>query len=130
MMKWLYRIVWIPVFLGAVVFLAANRTPVSISLDPFNTEDPVLATPEIFLWFWLILMLFIGVALGSIGTWLSGRETRVQARDNRREVKALKKELAVMTARAQALEPDPVPQAATEDEAGEPLKLSSTTLPS
>ena len=105
--KWLFRLIWIPILLFAVAFLVANRAPVAISLDPFNAENPALATPKVFLWFWLVLMLFIGVALGSLGTWLSGRETRIQARANRREVKALKKELAAMTARADAAEPKP-----------------------
>jgi hypothetical protein len=120
MKKWLFRLFWIPVLAAAVLFLVANRTLVPISLDPFRPENPALATPALPLWFWLMTMLFIGVALGSAGLWLSGREARAQARDNRREIKALKKELAALAARHPAGEP--------QSGADEPLKLESTSL--
>lgn len=120
MKKWLYRIVWIPVLAAAVLFLVANRGPVAISLDPFNAESPALATPALPLWFWLMAMLFAGVGLGALGMWLSGAERRAQARDNRRELKAVKKELAAMTARADA--------APKEEDSAEPPKLEATSL--
>jgi len=121
MKKWLYRIVWIPVLVAAVLFLVANRAPVAISLDPFNAETPALATPALPLWFWLMTMLFAGVGLGSLGMWLSGAERRAQARDNRRELKAVKKELAAMTARAEA---------APNEDSEEPPKLKATSIKS
>lgn len=99
MKKWLFRIVWIPILAGAVLFLVANRTLVPISLDPFRPENPALSTPALPLWFWLMGMLFLGLALGVAGSWLSGREARAQARDNRRELRAAKKELAALSAR-------------------------------
>ncbi|PQA88076.1 LapA family protein [Hyphococcus luteus] len=99
MKKWLFRIIWIPVLIVAVLFLVANRTLVPISLDPIRPENPALSTPALPLWFWLMGMLFIGVALGAAGQWLSTREARAQARDNRRELKALRKELAALTAK-------------------------------
>ena len=67
MKKWLFRIVWIPVLLLAVLFLVANRTLVPISLDPFRPDNPAMSTPALPLWFWLMGMLFIGVALGAAG---------------------------------------------------------------
>lgn len=99
MKKWLFRIIWIPVLIVAVLFLVANRTLVPISLDPIRPENPALSTPALPLWFWLMGMLFMGVALGAAGQWLSSREARAQARDNRRELKALRKELAALTAK-------------------------------
>jgi hypothetical protein len=118
MSKWLFRIVWIPILIGAVLFLVANRTPVAISLDPFRPENPALSTPSLPLWFWLMVMLFVGLGLGVAGSWLSGRDARVQARDNRRTVKALHKEVAALTARL------PAEPAANEDLP----KLESTDL--
>ena len=118
--KWLFRILWIPALLGAVLFLWANRSPVAISLDPFSVDNPSIATYEMPLWFWLMAVLFIGVGLGSLGMWLSGAPRRAQARDQRREIKALKKELAVMSARA-AKEPD-------NEAVPEPPKLEATTI--
>ncbi|WP_395075647.1 LapA family protein [Hyphococcus sp.] len=99
MSKWLFRIIWIPILAGAVLFLVANRTPVAISLDPFRPENPAMSTPSLPLWFWLMAMLFIGLGLGVAGSWLSGREARGQARDNRRMVKALQKEVTALSAR-------------------------------
>ena len=119
MKKWLFRLVWIPVLAGAVLFLVANRTPVAISLDPFRPENPAMSTPSLPLWFWLMVMLFIGLSLGVAGSWLSGRDARIQARDNRRTVKALQKEVAALTARLPA-------EQATESE--DLPKLESTNL--
>ncbi|MEO1135083.1 MAG: LapA family protein [Pseudomonadota bacterium] len=119
MKKWLFRIIWIPVLIGAVLFLVANRTMVPISLDPFRPDNPALSTPPLPLWFWLMAMLFIGVGLGAIGSWFSGRDARFQARENRREVKALKKEVAALSARAQSRAPN---------EPHEPPRLEATDL--
>lgn len=107
MTKWLFRFVWIPVLAAAVWFLVANRTPVAISLDPFRPDNPALSSPALPLWFWLMAMLFLGVAIGALGGWLSGSESRAQARDNRKAVKALQKEVAVLTARSGAASNDP-----------------------
>lgn len=120
MKKWLFRIIWIPVLIGAVLFLVANRTMVPISLDPFRPDNPALSTPALPLWFWLMIMLFIGVGLGAIGSWFSGRDARFQARENRREVKALKKEVAALSARAKTKEQNGDPQ--------EPPRLEAADL--
>lgn len=121
MKKWLLRIVWIPVLAGAVLFLVANRTLVPISLDPFRPENPALSTPALPLWFWLMGMLFLGVALGAFGAWLSGREARAQARDNRRELKAVKKELAALSAKANVA---PAPEETSGEEPAQLQALS------
>ncbi len=120
MKKWLFRIIWVPVLAGAVLFLVANRTLVPISLDPFRPENPALSTPALPLWFWLMGMLFVGVALGALGAWLSGREARAQARDNRRELKAVKKELAALSAKSGVTPETP---------AEEPAKLEALDHP-
>lgn len=123
MSKWLFRIIWIPILIVAVLFLVANRTLVPISLDPFRPDNPALSTPALPLWFWLMGMLFLGVALGAAGQWLSGRETRAQARDNRRELRAAKKELAAYAARQQTNRSD----SAASDPA-DPPKLEATSI--
>lgn len=101
MKKWLYRIIWIPVFVLAVLFLVANRELVAISLDPISVDNPALTTPALPLWFWLLTMLFIGVALGSFGMWLSGAGRRKKVRMERRELKTLRKEAALAEKQAQ-----------------------------
>ncbi len=122
MKKWLFRIFWIPVLIVAVLFLVANRTLVPISLDPFRPDNPAMSTPALPLWFWLMGMLFIGVALGAAGGWFSGRETRAQARDNRRELKAAKRELAALHAKLETEERRDNPAS------HEPPKLEATDV--
>ncbi len=94
MRKWLGRILWIPVFVVAVLFLVANRHPVAVSLDPFSATAPAVTTPALPLWLWLMLMLFVGFGAGAAGMWISGRTGRQKARAEHRELKALRKELA------------------------------------
>ena len=111
MTKLLSRIIWILAFIPAVLFLVANRQPVSISLDPFSASAPAVTTWEFPLWFWLMLMLFIGFAAGAAGMWVSGRPKRQKARLEHRELKALRKELAAV-----AMESDQSKKAQTRDE--------------
>lgn len=94
MKKLVSRLIWIPAGAVLVVFLVANRRMTPLSLDPFNAESPALATPALPLWVWLALALLLGVAAGAAGMWMSGSEMRKRARDDRRELKALKHELA------------------------------------
>lgn len=104
MKKWIFRLIWIPVLLFVVLFMVANRQPVAISLDPFNADAPALTTPGIFLWVWLMLMLFTGLALGAIGMWVSARPTRVQARADKRTVKELRKDITRLETRLKEAE--------------------------
>ncbi|OFW98520.1 MAG: hypothetical protein A3E78_10270 [Alphaproteobacteria bacterium RIFCSPHIGHO2_12_FULL_63_12] len=110
MKKVLRWMVFIPVGALLVLFLIANRQPVALSLDPFSTESPALATPPVFLWVWLILAVLIGFFIGAFGMWMSERELRVRAKADRLELKALKKAAAAATARAESPPVDPVEQ--------------------
>lgn len=102
MKKWLYRIVWIPVLVIAVLFLVANRQPVAVSLDPFSASNPSLTTAALPLWLWLIFMLFLGLGLGAAGMWFSGGDKRAKARAEHRELKVLRREMAAMEAEERA----------------------------
>ena len=107
-MKFVLRwFLWIPVFLVAALFLIANRQLVAISLDPFNASNPAVTTPELWLWVWLMLTLVIGFVFGVAGMWLSARPGRQKAKIERRELKALKTEMAAMEKKLKELEPAP-----------------------
>ncbi len=93
MKKWLYRIVWVPVLVLAVLFLVANRQLVTISLDPFNADNPLITSFPLPLWLWLIFTLFVGVGLGAAGMWVSGGARREKARVEHRELKTLRREV-------------------------------------
>ncbi len=94
MKKILRWLVVIPFGALIVLFLIANRTLVALSLDPFSTEAPAIATPALPLWIWLILALFVGFIAGAAGMWMSDRELRIRAKADRLELKSLKKAMA------------------------------------
>lgn len=121
MKKLLGRFVWVCLGVALVVFLVANRQLVPVSLDPFSTENPVIATPPLPLWFWLIAALLTGFFAGAAGMWVSGRESRRAARAARRELEAVKRELA--QARSAASGPPPAL------EASDPPAQSSPSQP-
>ncbi|MBI1391567.1 MAG: DUF1049 domain-containing protein [Alphaproteobacteria bacterium] len=100
MKKLLGRLIWVPLGFAFVVFLAANRQPVSISLDPVSTDNPVIQTPAIWLWFWLTLFLLIGFFLGVFAMWVSGRDRRLKAQEDRRALKELERENQILAARS------------------------------
>jgi len=105
MKKLLRWFVFVPVGALIVLFLIANRQPVALSLDPFSTESPAVATAPVFLWVWLVLALLIGFFIGAAGMWMSGRELRIRARADRLELKALKKAAAAEQESKAAAEP-------------------------
>ena len=122
MKKLLSRLLWIPLFAIIVLFLVANRQLVAVSLDPFNAANPAVTTPAMFLWVWLILLFFIGFSVGAFGMWVSGRPRRHQARIERRELKAMRKDMKVLERKVAEFEPAaPAPA----DEALPLLKSSS-----
>jgi uncharacterized integral membrane protein len=86
LLRWL---VFAPLALLLVLFLFANRNPVSISFDPFSTVAPVLATPPAPLFLWLGLALLVGVALGAAAVWPGAMRAKRQARRARKEIAAL-----------------------------------------
>lgn len=94
MRKVLRWVVIIPVGALLVLFLIANRRLVALSLDPFSTETPAIATPALPLWIWLVLALLAGFFIGAAGMWMSERELRIRAKADRLELKALKKAAA------------------------------------
>lgn len=101
--KWLFRLIWIPFLIVIVVFLVANREPVSLSLDPISPDNPGLSTPALWLWAWLFIMMAFGFAFGAAGMWVSGRAKRLALKDARAELKAVKAEKAALDARLAAL---------------------------
>ena len=105
MKKWLFRIIWVPVLILAVLFLVANRQMVTISLDPINASEPAITSFPLPLWMWLVTTLFLGVGLGAVGMWSSGSERRHKARAEHKELKALKREHAALQQRFEETRP-------------------------
>ncbi len=105
MKKIVSRLIWFPVGALLVLFLVANRQPVAVSLDPLSTDHPVLASPPLPLWVWLLLALLIGIFTGAAGLWASTRPARARARAEHKELKALKRQ-APAPAAPPVLEPE------------------------
>lgn len=93
MKKLVERLLWIPLFLVAVVFMVANRQEVAVSLNPFADGSGVLTSVALPLWAWFMMMIGLGVALGSLGMWISAASGRRKARDLRQQVKGLEKQV-------------------------------------
>jgi hypothetical protein len=73
----LKTIVIIPVAAVLVALAIANRQPVTVSFDPFDSSDPALAVTVPF---YLVgfTVLIAGVVLGGIAAWLKrGKQRRI-----------------------------------------------------
>jgi uncharacterized integral membrane protein len=81
-----------PIALALLVFAFANRQIVTVSLDPFASDDnPALALAAP-LFLVVLLTLMAGVVLGGAATWLSQRRFRRAARQSRAEADRLRSE--------------------------------------
>ncbi|UQD72981.1 DUF1049 domain-containing protein [Bradyrhizobium japonicum] len=106
MRKFLTALIVIPVGLILVTFAVANRHFVTVSFDPFITNDPSLSvTLPLFLL--LILVAALGVLAGGCAVWLGQRHWRRAARRNDADARAARTELADLRAQAAAAKPQP-----------------------
>jgi uncharacterized integral membrane protein len=77
-------VVFVPLGIVLIVLAVANRQIVTLALNPFRPEDSVLSLSAPFFLF-LILAVFLGMAIGAIVTWLNQGRYRRQARVEARE---------------------------------------------
>lgn len=83
----------VPATLIAAALAVANRTPVSLSLDPFSQESPAVAL-TLPLYGIIMGSLLIGLVLGALVMWVSqGRH-----RNATRELRAMSREIAAARA--------------------------------
>jgi uncharacterized integral membrane protein len=80
-------IILIPLGLVIVAFLVANRADVTVSFDPFGVTDPALSLTRP-LYLFMLAVLFVGVIVGGVVTWLGQRKWRSRARRAERELAA------------------------------------------
>ena len=98
MLKLLRYLVLVLVALALVTFALANRAPVPLHLLPpdlaaFLGVDWTLTLP---VWMVALLGIVAGLILGFVIEWLREHRHRAAASSNRRAVKRLERELAVM----------------------------------
>lgn len=86
---WIFFV--IPIGALFVVLAVANRHEVSLILDPFRPQDPVLALPAPMFVF-LFGALFLGLILGGTASWISQGRWRSLARERTRDAYRWKSE--------------------------------------
>nr|WP_244318557.1 LapA family protein [Roseibium hamelinense] len=83
----------------------ANRHTVSLSLNPFDPQDPRLTVTDVPL-FWIMFgCVLVGIVFGGIGAWAKQGRWRKEARVKRREADQWHKEADQLREQAQALSP-------------------------
>ena len=68
MRKFVTAVVLIPLGVIFLVFAVANRRPVTVSFDPFNSADPSIAV-TLPLFVVIIAVAIAGVVTGGTATW-------------------------------------------------------------
>jgi uncharacterized integral membrane protein len=107
MRKFFTALVLIPLGLIFVVFAVANRHPVTVSFDPFNSTDPSVGfTLPLFIV--IITVAIAGVLAGGSATWFRQRRWRRAARQHEADARQARAQLADLRAGATVtLRPDP-----------------------
>ena len=106
MRKFLSALVVIPLGLVLMVFAVANRHFVTVSFDPFVSNDPSFSvTLPLFLL--LIVVAALGVLAGGCAVWFGQRHWRRAARRHDADARAARGELADLRAQAAAARPEP-----------------------
>lgn len=84
-------IILIPVAIIAVLFMVANRTMVTLTLNPFRSGDAALSFTAPF-FIWLFVFLIIGVIIGGVATWATQYKYRKALRMREDEVAKLRRD--------------------------------------
>lgn len=99
MRKLVNILVVVPLAAIFVVFAVANRRLVTVSFDPFNSNDPSIGV-TLPLFVVLIVVAILGVVAGSVASWLRHRRWRSEARRFEAEMRETRAELALLRERA------------------------------
>ena len=101
-------LVLLPVALLIVMFAVANRSAVTVALDPFGSEPPMFTTAAP-LFLVLLAALIVGVVVGGVAAWSRQRKWRRRARRLSADLKAAHAETAALRRRLET-QPPPHPQ--------------------
>lgn len=77
-------LILVPAAIVLIVLSVANRQPVTMAFNPFDTSDQMLSLTAPFFVF-LFLALILGMVIGSVATWLKQGKYRTRARVQERE---------------------------------------------
>ena len=98
MRKFFTGLILIPLGVIFIVFAVANRHLVTVSFDPFNSNDPsVGVTMPLFVV--IIAVAILGVVAGGVATWFRQRHWRRAARQHEADARQARVELADLRSR-------------------------------
>jgi uncharacterized integral membrane protein len=101
MRKFLNAVILIPLGVIFVVFAVANRHAVTVSFDPFNSNDPALGF-SLPLFVVIIAVTILGVVAGGLATWFNQRRWRRAARQHEADARQMRSQLDDLRASAAA----------------------------
>jgi uncharacterized integral membrane protein len=90
--KIVHWLILVPVAVILLVFAVANHHLVTVSLDPFDSADSVLAA-RLPLFVVILLASVVGVVCGGVATWFGQGRWRRAARKAQSEIRDLRNEL-------------------------------------
>jgi uncharacterized integral membrane protein len=93
MRKFLNIVVLIPLGVVFVVFAVANRHPVTVSFDPFDSSDPSFGI-TLPLFVVIVAVAVLGVLAGGSATWFRQRHWRRAARQHEADAREVRAQLA------------------------------------
>ena len=100
--RFLAVIVGLPVSVAIVALAVANRRPVTLSLDPFSPDTPVISV-TVPLFAVIFGALILGLVIGGLVTWARQGRYRRAARRARRDLAAAEVRHEAQMATATAL---------------------------
>ncbi len=91
-------LVLVPLAIVLIVFAAANREIVTVSLDPFDSAQPALSI-RMPLFVLIFVFLIAGVLLGGFAAWLRQGRHRRASRALRSDLVGLRREIEILNTR-------------------------------
>jgi uncharacterized integral membrane protein len=92
MRKFVTIFILVPLAIVIVMFAVANRGPITVSFDPFDSRNPAVAF-QIPLFILIFVLVGLGVLVGGIAAWLRQHKWRARARRAEADVRRLRSEL-------------------------------------
>ena len=128
MRKFLTGLILIPLGVIFVVFAVANRRLVTVSFDPFNSNDPsVGVTMPLFVV--IISVAILGVLAGGVATWFRQRHWRRAARQHEADARQARVELADLRSRTlPSRDPRALPDLTSGPDAGPVFRARSPSV--
>ena len=91
MRTFLMALIVLPIAAVLIVLALANRTPVTLSIDPFTPATSIYSI-QLPLFLVVLLSVAIGLIIGSVADWLQQGRYRREARHGRAELRRLEEE--------------------------------------